>query len=271
MENEIIQVEAVEKAYRIYHRASEKYLDFFLPRRFGEPFYALDGVSFRLERGKSLGLIGLNGSGKTTLANVLAGASSATAGTVITEGKVAMISIGTGVDPYLTGRENIVQKGLLMGLSHAMIKEITPQVIEFAELGDFIDQKVKTYSSGMRSRLGFSIAINIDPDILIIDEALSVGDPTFTDKCLEKMFSFRKNGKTIIFVSHSIPQIRDFCDTAIWLEGGRIRESGDCLSVTQHYVKFVRDFKSYSNEERKRYFQQIHDRQMRRGKPDEQN
>lgn len=265
MDEIAIRAERIEKEYRIYHTASEKYKDFFLPRRYGEPFYALDGVDFQVKKGESLGLIGLNGSGKSTLANILAGASNCTGGNLETVGKVSMISINAGVDPYLTGLENIMQKGLLLGLSHNEIRDLTPQIIDFSDLGDFIGQQVKTYSSGMRARLGFAISINIDPDILIIDEALSVGDPTFTDKCLDKMRSFRKNGKTIVFVSHSIPQVRDFCDSALWLEGGRIRDHGDCLPVTQKYVKFVREFKEMPENEKKRYYQTIRGRQMRRG------
>lgn len=264
MEDYVIRADNISKEYRIYHSMADKYKDFFLPKRYGESFYALDGLSFQVKKGESLGLIGLNGSGKSTLANVVAGASSISGGKLDTTGNISMIGVNAGVDTMLTGLENITQKGLLLGLDHNEIKELTPQIVEFSELGDYIDQQVKTYSSGMRARLGFAISINIDPDILIIDEALSVGDPTFTNKCLDKMQTFRERGKTIIFVSHSLPQVRDFCDSAIWLEGGRIREQGDCSTVAQRYTKFVRAFRNYSEEERKAFFQGIRNRQMRR-------
>ncbi len=265
MDEFVITAKNIEKEYKIYSKKSQKYLDFFLPKSFGTSFYALDDVSFNVKRGESLALIGLNGSGKTTLANILAGAAEASGGELETVGKVSMIAVNAGVDPFLTGMDNIVQKGLMLGMDHKQIQERIPEILEFADLGDFIHQQVKTYSSGMKSRLGFAISVNIDPDILIIDEALSVGDPTFTEKCLEKMNEFRTNGKTIIFVSHAISQVRMFCDTALWLEGGRVREAGNCMDVTSKYVKFVRDFNALDNATRKKYVNSIRERQRRKG------
>ena len=265
MDEYVITAKNIEKESKIYSKKSQKYLDFFLPKSFGTSFYALDNVSFNVKKGESLARIGLNGSGKTTLANILAGAAEVSGGELETKGKVSMIAVNAGVDQFLTGMDNIVQKGLMLGLDHKQIQERIPEILEFADLGDFIHQQVKTYSSGMRARLGFAISINIDPDIMIIDEALSVGDPTFTEKCLAKMNEFRKNGKTIIFVSHSIPQVRMFCDTALWLEGGRVREAGNCMDVTSKYVKFVRDFNSLDNATRKKYVNSIRERQRRKG------
>lgn len=256
-----ISAEHISKIYATYPRTVDKYLDFFLPRPFGRRFYAIQDLSFTLEKGCSLGLVGLNGSGKTTLANIIAGASAPTKGNLTINGKVTMTSVSSGVLTALTGRENIMQKCLLLGLNRKEILELMPEIIEFSELGDVIDQQVKTYSSGMRSKLGFAISVNIDPDILIIDEALSVGDQTFTQKCLNKMRSFREQQKTIVFVSHSIPQVRDFCDRALWLEGGQLVQMGDCGEVTEAYTKFIQDFNRLSEQEQKAYKQKIRVRQ----------
>ena len=257
-----IYVKGLEKVYRVYHKPLERYLDFFLPKEFGERFYAVQDLSFTLEKGRSLGLVGLNGSGKSTLANIIAGASAPTGGVLETKGSVAMTSISSGVNLMMTGLENITQKCLLLGLDYKTIRRLTPEIIEFSELGDCIDQKVKTYSSGMRSKLGFAISINVDPDILVIDEALSVGDPTFTQKCLHKMQAFRERGKTIVFVSHAMPQIRDFCDQAIWLEGGRMVALGECGEITESYSKFIQWFNQLSAGEQKEYKNQIRKRQI---------
>ena len=250
MDKIAIKVNQVDKIYRIYRTKSEKYLDFFLPKKFGMNFYALRKIDFSVEKGDSVGLIGLNGSGKTTLANLIAGCSAVSHGEIITKGKVSMISVSAGMDTRLTGIENIMQKGLLLGLSHGEIQNLTPQIIEFAGLGQFIFQQVKTYSSGMRAKLGFAIAVNIDPDILIIDEALSVGDPTFTEKCLKKMYRFREKGKTIIFVSHSMEQVKKFCNKAVWLYGGEIREIGECEAITENYAKFIKEYNNLPYDEK---------------------
>ena len=262
MDNIAIKVENLCKKYSIYKKTKEKYLDFFLKKSFGIQFNALNNISFTLEKGQSLGLLGLNGSGKTTLANILAGASSQTSGNLVTNGSVSMISVSSGITTALTGRENIVQKCLLLGISPNKINEIMPEIIEFSELSDFIDQQVKTYSSGMRSKLGFAISININPDILIIDEALSVGDPTFTDKCLKKMYEFRQNEKTVVFVSHSIAQVQKFCDRALWLEGGKMVMFDDCDKVTKSYNEFISKFNRLSNEEKSIYKKEIYKKQV---------
>ena len=150
----------------------------------------------------------------------------------------------------------------MLGLSHNEIKQLTPEIIAFSELEQFIDQPVKTYSSGMRSKLGFSIAVNIDPAILVIDEALSVGDPTFTDKCLDKMMQFRKSGKTIIFVSHSMKQVREFCNEALWLEGGQMKMTGNCKEVADSYESFIKEFNNLPADEKKSYLADIRSKQF---------
>lgn len=257
-----ISAKNLQKIYKIYSNNREKYFDFFLPKSFGKNFHALCDINFEIEQGDSVALIGLNGSGKTTLANVIGGYSSVTSGELYTSGSVSMISVSAGVDTQLTGIENIIQKGLLLGLSHKEIKNLMPEIIEFADLGEFIYQPVKKYSSGMRSRLGFAISIHINPDILIIDEALSVGDPTFTARCLEKMYTFRKNGKTIIFVSHSMQQVKEFCDKAIWLESGKIVQMGSSDEVTEQYNLFIKEFNKLSPEEQKQRKEKMRNTQL---------
>lgn len=262
MEASAIIANNLSKTYYIYTKPWEKYLNFFLPMDFGTRFHAIQNVSFSLERGRSIGLLGLNGSGKSTLANMIAGASSPTGGTLSIDGQVSMTAVSSGLSTLLTGRENIMQKCLLLGLSRRNILELMPEIIEFSELGDVIDQQVKTYSSGMRSKLGFAISINIDPDVLIIDEALSVGDPTFTQKCLVKMRAFRERKKTIVFVSHSMSQVRDFCDRAMWLEGGRTVSIGACEDVVGEYTSFIQWFNQLPDAEQKAYKQQIREKQL---------
>ncbi len=262
MKEKAIIARNISKEYHLYASARDKYKDFFLPGTGGTSFFALRDITFSLEGGQSLGLIGLNGSGKTTLANVIAGASAPTSGRINARGQVSMISVTSGVNIALTGRENIMLKGLLQGLSKQQILERMPEIIEFSELEDVIDQQVKTYSSGMRSKLGFAVSVNIDPDVLIIDEALSVGDPTFTRKCLVKMQDFRKKGKTIVFVSHSLPQVKDFCDQAMWLEGGQLVNMGECAQVCDEYAAFIKRFNGMSSGEQKAYKQQIREKQV---------
>lgn len=205
-------------------------------------FYALKDISFEIKKGQIVGILGTNGSGKSTMAMVLSGIASPNEGEINVYGDQALISINTGLNKQLTGIENIKLKGALLGMSPKKIREIIDGVIEFAEIGDFLYQPVKKYSAGMKSRLGFSINLCLDPDIIIVDEALSVGDKGFAQKCLNRMEELKNEGKTIIFVSHSLPQVRKFCDSAMWLEGGKLREYGDIESVCDHYAEYVEQF-----------------------------
>jgi teichoic acid transport system ATP-binding protein len=246
-----VKFKHVTKRYKMYNKPSEKILDLFSSKEQGEYHYALNNISFEVPEGEVVGIIGLNGSGKSTLSNLIAGVTMPNEGQIFTKGTAALIAIGSGLNPQLTGIENIEIKGLMLGLSKEKIKEITPKVMEFADIGKFIYQPVKTYSSGMKSRLGFAISIHIDPDIFVIDEALSVGDQTFTDKCLDKMNEFKENGKTIFFISHSLAQVKSFCTKAIWLHYGTIREYGDASEVVDHYMEFLRDFNKMTMEERR--------------------
>lgn len=216
-----------------------------------QDFYALKDISFQIEKGQVVGILGTNGSGKSTMSLVLAGIAAPNEGTIEIKGEQALIAIQTGLNNQLTGLENIKLKGALLGLSKKRIQEIIDGVIEFAEIGDFLYQPVKKYSSGMKSRLGFSINLCLDPDILIIDEALSVGDKGFANKCLNKMNELKKNGKTIVFISHSLPQVREFCDSAMWLEGGKLKEYGDVQTVCDHYADYVERYNKMSDAEKK--------------------
>ncbi len=243
----------ISKIYRIYDSKGDRLKDLIGLKNAGEDFYAIRDISFSVRKGEIIGLLGLNGSGKSTLANMIAGVSVPTKGTLTVAGKPSMIAISSGLNNNLTGIENIDMKGLMIGMTQREINALKNDIIEFADIGRFINQPVKTYSSGMKSRLGFAISININPDILIIDEALSVGDSTFSNKCLERINSFRERGKTIFFVSHSISQVRDFCTKAIWLEFGRIRAFGLTDDVIPMYERFIRTYNGMSAEERREY------------------
>lgn len=205
----------------------------------GETHEALKNITLSVPKGDVVGILGVNGSGKSTFSHLLIGATSPTKGTIQVEGVVSLIAISSGLNGQLTGRENIELKGLMLGFSPKEIRDIEKQVIQFADLGKFIDQPVKTYSSGMKSRLGFAISVHVNPDILVVDEALSVGDQTFYEKCLSKFDEFKAQGKTIFFVSHSMSQIRRFCQSAIWLHQGELKEYGPVKDVIRHYQQFL--------------------------------
>ena len=242
----------ITKCYQMYPNQKERLKGFLFGKK-GKPFYALKGINFHIEEGDSVGLVGLNGSGKSTLANILAGISMPTSGTITINGEPSLIAISSGLNLYLSGMENITLKGLMIGLTMDEINEIRKDIADFADIGTFINQPVKTYSSGMKARLGFAISVNINPDIMIIDEALSVGDPTFTQRCLEKMNSFRNEGKTIIFVSHGMNQVRDFCNKAMWLEYGMQKAYGATEEVVPMYEHFLNRYKAMSVYEQREY------------------
>jgi ABC-2 type transport system ATP-binding protein/lipopolysaccharide transport system ATP-binding protein len=199
-------------------------------------FWALHEVDLEVRRGESLGIIGRNGAGKSTLLKVIARVLRPTKGRVWVRGNLApLIELGAGFHPELTGRENIVLNGAMLGFSRGQMEERFDRIVEFAELGPFIDAALRSYSSGMVVRLGFAVATEVNPDILIIDEVLAVGDEAFREKCLARMQDFRKRGATILFVSHALESIQDTCDRAIWLEGGRIQQAGALSDVIRAY------------------------------------
>ncbi|MFD1848643.1 teichoic acids export ABC transporter ATP-binding subunit TagH [Oceanobacillus bengalensis] len=243
----------ITKKYKLYHGTKERLLDLITPKSFGEDFYALADVSFEAEKGDIIGFIGINGSGKSTLSNIVAGIVPETAGSVQVNGQASLIAVSAGLKGDLSGRDNIELKLLMLGFNKEEIKRLEPDIIEFAELEKFIDQPVKSYSSGMKSRLGFAISVNVDPDILIIDEALSVGDKAFAEKSLNKMREFKAKGKTMIFVSHSIGQMKEFCEKILWLEYGMVRDFGKVEEVIPKYESFLNKWKSMSKKEKDAY------------------
>jgi lipopolysaccharide transport system ATP-binding protein len=203
-------------------------------------FWALTDVSFDVPRGTTFGLIGHNGSGKSTMLKLLAGVHRPTSGSVVTDGRVsALLELGAGFHGELTGRENVHLNGSILGLSRRQIDESMEKIIAFADIGEFIDAPVKVYSSGMYVRLGFSIAVTVDPEILIVDEIIAVGDEEFQRKCFDYMFELRKRGTTIVLVTHSMGLVQDMCDHAVWLERGRVQRIGDSRDVVQGYLDSV--------------------------------
>ncbi|MCP8971346.1 teichoic acids export ABC transporter ATP-binding subunit TagH [Ectobacillus ponti] len=254
---ETVVVQNVFKRYKMYQSPKERILDILLPGGYGEDFYALRGVSFTAYQGDVIGLVGMNGSGKSTLSNIIGGVIPPTSGTVERAGQTAVIAISSGLNNQLTGRENIELKCLMLGFKRREIREMEEEIIDFADVGSFIDQPVKKYSSGMKSRLGFAISVTVDPDILVIDEALSVGDQVFAQKSKNKMFEFKDRGKTIFFVSHSMGQIKEFCDQALWLQYGEIREYGPVQEVIPAYERFLKQYREMSHEEQRRFREEV--------------
>lgn len=202
-----------------------------------EVLWALRDVDLQVEEGTTLGIIGRNGSGKTTLLKVICGILRQDTGTVDVQGKVAaLIELGAGFHPELTGRENVIINGIILGLSKSEIKARLDEIIAFAELEQYMDEPVRTYSSGMCMRLGFSVAVHVDPQILLMDEVFAVGDAAFKRKCLERMHYFKKVGKTIILVSHDLDTVRDWCDRAIWLHAGMLKREGTAATVVDAFT-----------------------------------
>ena len=233
-----IQADGLGKSYALFDRPIYRLLHILSPKRFqGRRFVALEGVSFALRRGEVLGVIGNNGAGKSTLLQLICGTLTPSEGKLSVSGRIAaLLELGAGFNPEFSGRENIFLSGAIYGLSHAEIAARYEEIVEFSGVGAFIDQPVKTYSSGMFVRLAFSIATAVDPDILVIDEALSVGDGAFARKSFDRIMSMRKAGATILFCSHSMYHIESICDRALWLERGRIRMLGHPEEVTRSYL-----------------------------------
>jgi ABC-type polysaccharide/polyol phosphate transport system ATPase subunit len=201
---------------------------------------AVKNVSFAVDRGEAFGIIGRNGSGKSTVLKIITGILKPTSGTVAVNGRIAaLIELGAGFHPEITGRENIVINGIMLGLTRREIDQRFDSIVEFSGIGEFIDQPVKTYSSGMYVRLGFAVAVHVDPDILLIDEVLSVGDEEFSAKCIAKIQEMKYRGVTLVFVTHQLEQVRNLCDRALWLDHGQVEAIGDPVRVVDHYLQEV--------------------------------
>ncbi|HZP58145.1 MAG TPA: ABC transporter ATP-binding protein [Dehalococcoidia bacterium] len=215
------------------------------------PFVALDDVTLRVRRGESLGIIGPNGSGKSTTLRIMARIAPPTSGTVTVNGRVsALLELGSGFHPQISGRENAILNAVLLGLTLQEARDVLPAVIEFSELGDFIDQPMRTYSSGMFFRLGFSVAVHVKPEILLIDEVLAVGDAEFQKKCMDHIHGLRKQGVTLVLVTHDMMSLPMFCDRGILIEHGRITDEGTPQQVVHNYLARVERLLALREEER---------------------
>lgn len=239
----MIDVKNLTKIYKIYDKPGDRIKEALFPKKYKDKiqeFYALSDVSFSIEKGETVGIIGKNGSGKSTLLKILTGVINQTTGEKVMNGTVsALLELGTGFNPEYTGIENIYLNGTIMGMKKEDVDKKVDEIAEFAEIGEFINRPVKNYSSGMFVRLAFAVAINTDPDILIVDEALAVGDYRFQAKCYNKFEELKEKGKTILFVSHDVDAVRRFCDRAIWLDNGKLIMDGDVGEVTSKYMEFI--------------------------------
>ncbi len=236
----VVAADGLTKTYRVYGTPWDRLGELVTRRRRHREFKALEGVTFSLPRGEGLALIGENGAGKSTLLKILAGITAPTAGSCAVRGKVASIlELGSGFHPEFTGRQNIMLNAAMLGLTQEEVRHKMPDILAFSELGDFIDQPVKVYSTGMAMRLGFSIATQVEPDVLIIDEALSVGDGYFQKKCMDRLRLFVEGGGTLLFCSHAMYYVSAFCQRALWLRHGRAEGLGPVADVVRDYENFL--------------------------------
>jgi ABC-type polysaccharide/polyol phosphate transport system ATPase subunit len=238
-----IALENVSKSYRLWGRGSQfntlksALLKLDVKLKPEASVAALKNVSFAVDRGEAFGIVGRNGSGKSTLLKVISGILKPTSGMVRVNGRIAaLIELGAGFHPEISGRENVYINGMMLGLTKREVAARFDQIVAFAELEDFMDAPVKTYSSGMYMRLGFAVAIHVDPDVLLVDEVLAVGDEAFTHKCLDKFAEFRRRGRTVLLVTHSLDLVTRFCDEALWLDAGVARLQGDPKRVVDAYL-----------------------------------
>jgi len=244
-----VQAENLTKTYRFYNKPAHRLFEAIVRRPMHTAFSALEDVTFTVSQGATLGIVGENGAGKSTLLKILARTLNPSGGNIQINGKVAaLLELGAGFHQEFTGRQNIFLNASLLGLSDTEIRDKEDEIIEFSELGDFIDRPLKTYSSGMVVRLAFSIATCVDPDILIVDEALSVGDVRFQQKCIKRMIRFREAGKTLIFCSHSMYHVNELCAESIWLDHGRVRSRGKTGKVVSEFMNFLDTRNAVSEE-----------------------
>ena len=238
-----IKVENLNKVYKLYDKPIDRMKESLslTNKKYSKDHYALKDISFEIKKGETIGIIGTNGSGKSTLLKIITGVLTPTSGNIEVNGKIsALLELGAGFNPEYTGLENIYLNGTMMGYSREEIDKRVESIIDFADIGEFVNQPVKSYSSGMFARLAFAVAINVEPDILIVDEALSVGDVRFQIKCMDKMKRMMESGTTVLFVSHDINAIRRFCIKGIWLNNGVIEDSGELNRVADKYLDFLK-------------------------------
>lgn len=259
MSSEIaIRVENLSKCYQIYDNPRDRLKQFFLPsihsalglrgKQYYREFWAVKDISIEVKKGETVGIIGRNGSGKSTLLQMICGTLSPTSGNITSLGRIAaLLELGAGFNQEFTGRENVYMNATVLGLSKNEIDNRFDNIAAFADINDFLDQPVKTYSSGMYARLAFSIAINVDPEILIVDEALAVGDARFVAKCMRRIKDIQAQGTSILFVSHDVSSIRTLCERAIWLDNGSLVEQGNVFPVTGRFTEYM--FKDEKDEQ----------------------
>lgn len=242
MEN-MIEISNLSKVYNLYNKPIERLKEAlsFSRKNYHKEYHALKNINLVIHKGESVGIVGKNGSGKSTLLKIITGVLSPTTGSVNVNGKIAaLLELGAGFNPEYSGLENIKLNGTIMGYSDIEMKDRIQPIIDFADIGEFINQPVKTYSSGMFARLAFAVSINVEPDILIVDEALAVGDTRFQVKCIDKMKELKDKGTTILFVSHATEQIKRFCTKGIWLRDGEIVNIGEASKIVDIYENYMR-------------------------------
>lgn len=257
----IIEVENISKCYEIYKKPLDRLKQYAtqgvgaisqIPKKkYYREFWALKDVSFKIGKGETVGIIGQNGSGKSTLLQLICGTLKPTSGRVKVHGRIAaLLELGAGFNPEFTGRENAYLNAAILGIPREAMQSRMQDVLEFSELGDFLEQPVKTYSSGMYARLAFAVAIHVDPEILIVDEALAVGDARFIAKCMRRIKDIQAQGASILFVSHDVGSVRTLCQRAIWINQGKLIDDGDVFPVTGQYMAYM--FRDEVVEEQKR-------------------
>lgn len=247
-----IKINNICKTYRIYQKPFQRVLDLMFNKKNYTEYKALQNINVEIEKGEAVGVLGKNGAGKSTLLKIITGVVKPTSGNVDIKGKIsAILELNSGFDQELTGYENIYVKGAILGYKKEEIDEKVEEIVEFADIGEHINQPVRTYSSGMKARLGFAISVNVDPDVLIVDEALAVGDDVFKTKCLRKMSEFRRNGKTIFFVSHSLYTVGSFCTKCMWIKDGELVDYGPTQELLPRYENFLKEEKAKEEKKKK--------------------
>ena len=240
--NAVIKIDNLSKCYEVYDKPHKRLLQMMMPgdRKYYSEFWALKNASLEVQPGETVGIIGSNGSGKSTFLQLLCGTLNPSSGSIQVRGRVAaLLELGAGFNPEFTGKENVYLNAAILGLTREETDAQYAAIEEFAEIGDFIDQPVKTYSSGMYVRLAFSVAVHTNPSILVVDEALSVGDARFQAKCLDRIKRMKESGVSILFVSHDVAAVRSLCDRALWLDKGTVRGLGDVFPITAQYTEHL--------------------------------